>query len=60
MDPLKTQEILKECIKYYNSYGIKPKLEKMQLSEVIKIVEKEKKRLGVKHPKITLEDIGLQ
>ncbi len=25
-----------------------------------KIVEKEKKRLGVKHPKITLEDIGLQ
>jgi|JI6StandDraft_1071083.scaffolds.fasta_scaffold454543_1 hypothetical protein len=32
----------------------------MQISLMAKIVEKEKKRLGVKHPRITLEDIGLQ
>lgn len=59
MDPAKTQEVLKRCIKNYNSYGITPRLQELQLSGSAKIVSKEKKRLGVKHPRITLEDIGL-
>jgi hypothetical protein len=60
MDPNKTQEILKVCIEHYNNYGIKPVLVRQQLTEVQTIVEKEKKRLGIKHPRITMEEIGFQ
>lgn len=38
MDPHRTQEILNRCIKNYNSYGIKPRYEEIQLSNVTKIV----------------------
>ena len=60
MDPRKTEDILKECIEHYNNYGIKPLLQKKQLTDMIQIVEKEKKRLGIKHPRITLKDIGFE
>ena len=58
MDPFKTQRILEQCIKNYNALGLKSPLLQKQLTEVKSIVEKEKKRLGITHPKITMEEIG--
>ena len=60
MDPAKTQIVLKQCIDLYNSYGIKPELVRQQLTEIKSIVEKEKKRLGIKNPRITMEEVGFQ
>ena len=60
MDPTRTQNILKECVNLYNSHGLKAPLIIKKLTEVKSIVEKEKKRLGIKNPRITMEDIGFQ
>lgn len=60
MISLRTDQILKDCIDKYNNYGLKPKLQRLQLSQSQKIIAKEKKRLGVKHPRITIQEIGLE
>ena len=60
IDPTKTQEVLNQCIQHYNNYGINKEYfhKKQQLTEIKSIVEKEKKRLGIKNPRITMEQIG--
>ena len=60
MDPFKTQKILEQCIQNYNNLGLKSPLLQKKLTEVKKIIEKEKKRLGINHPRITMEEIGFQ
>ena len=60
MDPFKTQQILEQCIQNYNALGLKSAMLVKKLTEVKKIIEKEKKRLGISHPRITMEEIGFQ
>ena len=60
MDFFKGQETLKQCIELYNSHGLKSIMVIKKLTPIDNIVEKEKKRLGIKHPKITMEEIGFE
>ena len=60
MNPTRTQEVLKDCIDLYNSHDTKNPLLRKQLTPVLSIVEKEKKRLGIKNPRITMEQIGFE
>ena len=61
MDPTRTQQILKDSISNYNNHGIDETFhQRHQLTQVKTIIEKEKKRLGIKNERITMEDIGFQ
>ncbi len=45
-------------IEYFNSYGLNQTAAKLKLCQFNHIINKEKKRLGIKHQKITLDDMG--
>ena len=61
MDPTKTQLVFKQCVDLYNNHGFKPvPLKTKKLTQVENIVEKEKRRLGIKHPRITMEQLGFE
>lgn len=59
MNADKTDKILNESINYFNTHGIPNYSRVKKIIHPKLIIDKERKRLGVSNPNITLQQLGL-
>lgn len=60
MNSEKTDGVLNDSINYFNTYGIPNYSRVKKIINPERIISKERKRLGINNPNVTLEQMGLQ